>query len=442
MNVRNRLVAATLALGCSLLALPASAQYANEFTPAKILKEGTTSKPIAGSGLVKIEVQVNADGTHKVVKVDSSTNSGDNAAAIEIAQTSTYKPGHRGSTPVVSFYTFAFKFNGKSYVSQNEGSGISASAGGPIAALIRAQKYAEAKSKAESTLLSNPGDDFVRKLLGVSDFYTQDYASSAAAFDKVATVTKEFKLLAAQAFANAAVQVAQTDPQKAMGYANKAVALDGSFNSKYALGVAQLANKQYADAIATLKAVHEGVFPSPKTAKGVKIGVDTELLQAYVATNDTADAQATEAEIKQIDPTSTAGARVLGNQLLQSASVAEKAKNWDEALKDYDQAGTLGDTLVAVTAYTQAAFAVSMMDKPDYGKMKGYADKAVALGPNDPAANYAEGVALTGQYASNHDDKVKAQAVDALHKADSLAQAAGETSLSLTIETFIKNNIK
>ena len=87
MKASARLGAAVAAFGFVFAALPAAAQYANEFVPAKMIKQGTTSQPIVGSGQVKVQVQVNADGSHKVIKVDSSTNSGDNAAALEIAQT-------------------------------------------------------------------------------------------------------------------------------------------------------------------------------------------------------------------------------------------------------------------------------------------------------------------------------------------------------------------
>ena len=60
-------------IACSL---PASAQYSSEFSPAKLTAQGKTSLPIAGSGTVIVQVQVNADGTHKAIKVIKSSNSG------------------------------------------------------------------------------------------------------------------------------------------------------------------------------------------------------------------------------------------------------------------------------------------------------------------------------------------------------------------------------
>ena len=97
MNVQFRIVAPAIAALVALTQLPAAAQYANEFVPAKLIKQGTTSTAIAGSGTVVVQVQVNADGTHKAIKVIHSSNSGDNPAAMEIAQNSSYRPAHRGT---------------------------------------------------------------------------------------------------------------------------------------------------------------------------------------------------------------------------------------------------------------------------------------------------------------------------------------------------------
>ena len=445
-----RIVAPAAAALAVTAGIPALAQYSNEFVPAKLLHQGTTSKPIVGSGKVVVQVEVHSDGSHKAIKVISSTNPGDNDAAMEIAQNSTYRPAHRGSTPVTAFYDFTLKFNGKSVAntaSEGSESGPSVAAGSlsgaasQVAALIRAKQYSQAKSKAQMELLSSPGDESLRQMLGVAAFDSGDYATAASAFDKVATVGQQFKPIAAQSLARASVDVASTDPTKALTYAQKAVALEPSTNSKYALGQAQLANKQYADAIVTLKQVHAAAFADPKTPTNAKVAIDTALMNAYQQTNDTQDMQAMAAEAKQLDPNSTLPGRVLGSGLLKAGVDAANAKNYDAAFKDFDQAAAGGDPEVAVTAYTQAAFLVARMDKPDYKRMQAYADKALALKPNDAAANFAEGIALTGQWASSHDDGTKKKAADALDKADQQAKAEGNEALSLQIESFVKKNL-
>jgi hypothetical protein len=117
------------------------------------------------------------------------------------------------------------------------------------------------------------------------------------------------------------------------------------------------------------------------------------------------------------------------------------AKNYPDALKNFDQAAAQGDPEVSVTAYDQAAFVIAKMDKPDWKQMQSYADKALALKPDDAPANYAEGIALTGQWAANRDDNLKKKALDALTKADTYAKQSGNEALSLQIQTFMKQNL-
>jgi tetratricopeptide (TPR) repeat protein len=375
-------VATALTLGH---VLPAGAQYANQFTPAKLITQGKTTHTIAGSGTTVVQVQVNADGSHKAIKVINSTNPANNAAAMDIAQNSTYRPAHRGSTPVTSFYDFRLRFNGRS--------------------------VANAATEEQSTGDGSGGGTSVAN---------QNQAAS----------------LAVQA-----VKMADDNPTQALALAQKAMSLDPDTNSKYALGRAQLANKQYSDAIATLKEVHTAAFADPKMPTNAKVAIDTSLMTAYFESNDTQNAQAMAAEIKQLDPTSTLPGQVLGNSLINAGVSAGEAKNYDEAFKDFDQAAAQGDPQVAVTAYTQAALLVSKMEKPDYKRMQAYAEKALALKPDDPMANFAEGIAFTGQWASSHDDATKKKALDSLTKADQQAKAAGNIALSLQIETFIKQNL-
>src|SRR5579863_5533055 len=196
----------------ALAPLAAPAQYSNEFTPAKLLKQGTTAHDIAGSGTVVVQVQVNADGSHKVIKVLRSTNSGDNAAAMDIAQSSSYHPAHRGTTPVVSFYDFTLKFNGKAVVNTpTEGSGVPSSGGSvspaatQVAALIRQHQYSQAISKAQGELINSPGDASLRQMLGIAEFDSGNVTGAAAAFDKVDNIGSQFRPIAAASFARAAV---------------------------------------------------------------------------------------------------------------------------------------------------------------------------------------------------------------------------------------------
>jgi TonB family protein len=448
MNARSRIVATAIAALVAVTELPALAQYASEFSPAKLIHQGQTNgSPIAGSGTVVVQVQVNADGSHKAIKVIRSSNSGDNAAAMEIAQNSSYRPAHRGTTPVAAFYDFTLKFNGKSVASTpSESTGLSAGerlspAASQVAALVRQGQYQEAKSKAEAELLASPSDDSLRQMLGIASYDAGDFTAAAAAFDKVATIGPQFRPAAARSFAAAAVKEAQSNPATALDYGQKAVALDPSTNSRFALGVAQLANNDDAAALASLKAAHDAAISDPKIPVASKVNMDSELLQAYLANHDAAGAQSIAAQIKQLDPNSTAGAQAMGASLIKSGQAAVEAKDTTTALADFDQAAAQGDPEVAVTANTLAAFAIARSAKPDYKRMQAYAEKALALKPNDAAANFAEGIALTAQWASSHDDSTKKKAADALEKADQQAKAEGDEALSLQIENFVKKNL-
>jgi TonB family protein len=445
---RIRIAASLALLAFAAVAQPAFAQQqpAADFSIAKVLKQGTTSQPISGSGTVQVQVQVNADGSHKAIKVLQSTNPNLNAAAMEIAQNSTYRPAQSGSKPVTSFYDFKLHFNGKSVTTPEEQaiSGGSGGGGGNTAAidaLVRAGKYKDAIAKANTALLSSPGDPGVLQLLGVAQYYDNDYTDSAATFSRVQDIKKPFQPIAAQAFATGAVRTSQTNPSQALDYANKAVALSGGdATSKFALGVAQLANNQNADAVATLKSVHDRLAADAKADAKTKLNVDQELLQAQLASNDSAGANATAAEMKQIDPSGgAAAAHALSQHYLKGGSDAMTAGDFPTAAKDFDQAAASATGQDAVTANTFAAFAVMREAKPDYSKAKDYAQKAVTGAPDDAQANFALGLSYYGSYASSNKPDDKSQALTYLNKADQLAKAAGNEGLALQIEAQIKN---
>ncbi|MBV8489122.1 MAG: energy transducer TonB [Candidatus Eremiobacteraeota bacterium] len=423
------IVASATAAVFAIGTLPATAQYANEYVPAKLLKQGTTTKGVAGSGTVVVQVQVNADGTHKAIKVIKTTNAGDNDAAMDIAQNSTYKPAHRGTKPIVAFYDFTLKFNGK--FAQQSGPSFTP-AQQKIADLIQQKQYAQAQTAAQTALAAAPDDDTTRQLLGIAAFDAGDPVAAAQAFDRVDNVASDYQQVAAAAFAAAAVSISQTQPTQSLAYAQKAYAITPDTNTRFALGVAQLSNKQYADAVNNLKAAHDAAMKDSSMTPKVKVNIDSMLLTAYLDQKDTANATAIASEIKQIDPSSTAAQRALATSQFNDGKDAAAAKQYDAALKDFDAAAAQGDPQVAVTAYVQAAFTIANMDKPDYKRMLSYADKALALSPDDAGANFAEGFGLI----ATNGDKDKAKA--ALLKADAQAKKDGNTALASNIENFMK----
>lgn len=447
-----RLAAGAAAVAAAAaFALPANAQYANEFSPAKLVHQGTTSKAIAGSGTVVVQVQVNANGSHRVVKVIRSTNSGDNAAAIDIANRSTYRPARRGKSAVTAYYDFTLKFKGKSVASNGE-IVMRGSAAAKIDALIHQGKYDAAKAQIEEALERSPNDPLLNQELGTAEYFLADYPAAAAAFDKVPTISKTFSQVAAQSYALAAVKTASSAPQQAVAYGKKAAQLAPGPNSYYALGTAELQAGDASSAVSDLNKAFTAVQSDPKADKKTKVAIASQLYAAYTKAGDTANAEKTLATIKQIDPNNTSVATLEGNRYIQAANEASKAGNHAEALKDFEQAAAVGSQQIQVTAYAAAALEENAVlqgqktppTKDDYAKVKAYADKALAINPNDALANYAEGVALTGQWVlgNKSDAGLKAQALAALNKAKAAAQSSGNISLSLNIDNFIKNTLQ
>lgn len=441
MNRRSRIAATAgvLAAMYGFSIQPASAiSYADAYVPPKLLTRGMSSSPVTGNGTVVVQVQVNADGTHKVVKVIRSSAPSDNKAALEIAQSSTYRAATRGGKPITAFYDYSLKFTG------------AAVAKGPvsyasISKLNRAGNYPEAKAQAQKFLATHAGNRAVTEQMAVAEFFLKDYAGSAKAFSQLSSVSKPYRALAAAALVNASISLstaATPDATQAEAYARKALALDSGPNSTYALGMAQIAAKNYPDAVVSLKKARDQAFADKRTDLKSKQNLDTNLLEAYIANNDITNAEQVAAQMKKLDPSETLSERVLGNYYLTAALAAVKAKQFDAAVKQFDQAAAVGDPDVQVTAYTQAAFAISSSAKPDYAVMKSYADKALAVKSDDALANYAEGVALTGQYQNGKKAELKTQATDYCNKAIAYAKAAKNDSLVTNIQSFMKTNLK
>jgi tetratricopeptide (TPR) repeat protein len=442
MNRSSRVAAIAGALAVVLgTTLPAAAQYATEYAAPKLVTRGTTSSGIGGAGTVVVQVQVNADGSHKVIRIIHSTREANNQAALDIADSSTYKSATRGGKPVTAFYDYTLKFT-------DVGTAAGPVGHTPLATITRmntAGNYKGATASAKAYLAAHPGDARVNEQLGIAEYFQNDFEDAAAAFTQVPTISKSYRALAAHAYASAATSLATDtppDPTRAAAYARKALAIDSGANSQFALGIAQLSGRDFVNATASLLKARNLAFADKRTDVKSKVNLDTVLMEAYADNGDFASAQKTADEIKQLDPTSTAGARVLGNAYLNQGFASMKAAKYDDALKQFDQAAAIGDPQVQVTAYAYGALSISSTAKPDYTLMKTYADKALAVKSDDAMANFAEGIALTGQYQSNKKPDIKASAVDYCNKALGYAKAASAESLVLQIQSFMKTNLK
>lgn len=398
-----------LTVFCAAAALTAvnvafAAVYSTEYKPPKLSHLGKTTMSIAGSGIVVVKVLVKADGSFQVQNVIRSTNRGDNGAALDIAKNSSYRVGSSGGKATTAFYDFTLKFKGHSFSAADREAGPAIGSVATINRMLRANNF----------------------------------VGAAAEFDKLGGIPSRYASAAGSTYATAAVQLQHSNAKQSLAYGQKAVSLSPDSNSYFALGVAQLANNDNTAAAASLKLAREAKG-GPKTTKE-RVVLDQYLLQAYHATGDTAGADAITAELKRIAPNSgaTASTTSAAQGLFAQALAADNAGKLEDAVRLYEQAAQ-ADPSSAVTAYARAAFAIGRTDKPDFKRMKVEADKAVALNPNDPGANAAEGIALTQLGIVNRDGAQKKQGLDLLNKADAEAKAANISGLVNLIESFIKS---
>ena len=229
-----------------LLPLGASAQSngtENYYTPPKIKKQGTSQTPLAGNGKVLVKVLVNPDGTFKVQGVITSTNHGDDAAALEIARSSSYVPAVRGPKKVVAFYDFTLKFTGGSTVSggQAEGSEL-----GRYEMELHAANYTGAQAGLKAYVEAHPGDPKAELDLAVADTFLNDDAAAAAAFDKVGTIPANYKAVAAKAYIQNAVNLLNNkDTVNGLAAAKRAAEIAPGFASYDTRGVAELLSSDF-----------------------------------------------------------------------------------------------------------------------------------------------------------------------------------------------------
>src|SRR5579872_2568536 len=286
-----------LALG--LLSSAGWGQTAGGDVPPKLVTQTSPTLPVAGAGTVTLKVQVKADGSVGSVTVVSSTNPDDNPAAEEIAKSSNYRPAMRQGHPIDAYYTMALKFTGPSATSD------AASAVPEVQeanALIRTQKYAEAKAKIAAYLASHPSDRNAQAVLGVANAYLGDITGAVTAFDAAGSVPAAFKILAAETYSKAAVDALKAkNNDLAVALATKALALQKNGDTLYIRGVAYANVQKYGPAIADLTAAKQAAMAG-KADKDNLNAIDASLVSAYLFGGQPDKGTALALELKHRDP--------------------------------------------------------------------------------------------------------------------------------------------
>jgi len=428
MTVATHRAAKHLAVAALIALLaPAVAGAQEGYAPPKLLKQGTFKTPIAGPGTVIVKVLVKPDGTFQVQNIIKSTNHGNDAAALEIAKSSRYKPAYKQGQKVLAFYDFSLKFTGKSVSSgDSEPGGLE-----KFDAMLAAGNYAGAKSGITEYLGAHPGDQQASLQLGAADALLKDYAGATKAFDDAGTIPPKYAALAAVSYAQYATEMSAKNATDAVAAAKKAVGLQPNVATYNALGLAQLSANDPAAAAEALQHAGSLAAADGKVSATARATIQANLAAAYAQAGDLEKAKAAAAEATKLDPGSTAGQTAVATYYLQKASDLQKAGKLEDAAAQFDAAAGAYPPQ-AVTNYNRAAsLYLQMKPTPDSAKAKAEADKALAITPNDAQANFLAGVALANQGNSK-------EALTYLNKADAAAKAGSDTALTSAIENAIK----
>ena len=410
---------------CPLVALAQGAsptvapQYG--YVPPKIVKHGTAATIPPGSGTVIVKVFVKKDGSAQVQGILKSSNHDLDAAALEIAKNSTYRPATNNQKPVEAFYDFTLKFAGGT-ASEPE-----ASPGGleSYERMVTGSppNYAGAKTGLENYLQSHPGDPTALNYLGAADYFLDDYDGASDAFEKTGDkLAPQFKTVAANAYTQAAVKESKAQNfDKSIALAKEAVDLDPSFANYNTLGLTQYNAGQYPAAIISLeKARTLGASGAPAVSADKRAAIDLNLVSAYLKAGQPDQAKKVAAEAAQLDPKNPGAQSAFTNYYNEQATAQMKAGNYSQAAGSFEQAATAA-TAQQTAALLWAEAAISYLQiKPDPNNAKAQTDaeKSLAIDPSGELGNYAEGVALANQGK-------KSDAIAHLNKASAAAKAGG-----------------
>jgi hypothetical protein len=422
-NVRLSLLACAALV---LSPLASGAQTAPADGPPSLLKRGTNATALAGKGDVTVQVYVKKDGSFDVTKVLKSTNPGDNAAALEIAKSSTYKPAIRNGRAADEFYDYALSFGGDT----------SAIGSGPLPTALNAiheGKYDLAKSTLLDYLQTHGDDAQAYVLLGVTNGFAGDYAGSAAAFAKAGAVPDEYKAVAIGSFTkNSSAQLDAKNFPAAIDSATRAIALDNrNVQPYYNRGLAEFNVRNDAAAIADLQtALTTATTLKSDDATLALIALNLAVVQFDANMFD--EAILTAKALARYDRTRVgqldrAAATAYNNS---AVALANAGKTADAVSRLEAGAAAFPNVAGALTA--EAAYIMATDKKADWVKVRAEADKALGIEPTNGKAAYIAGV------AASHLEDAKA-ALDYMNKAKASPAYGTDAALTKQIDSALKS---
>jgi tetratricopeptide (TPR) repeat protein len=377
---------------------------------------------------VQVKVFVKANGSVGSAVVEKSTNHADDAAALQVAKSSKYRPGALDAKPGGFYYTVSLHFTKTSVTS---GDPESAAVGVEGArALIGQGHYPQAKAELTTYLGTHPNDREAQILLGVADTYNDDATDAATAFDAAGTVPSNYTAVAVKAYGDAALAALRAKSFDASaGFATKAIALSpGDFNLLYIRGTAYASSQHFPEAIADLEKAKSLAATSTATPE-TRLLVDKSLAQVYLLGGQTDKGMALAQDVKKRNPAAGADldAVIADSYAKQAAAFAADSK-LDSAVTAYESAASANPARAAFFYY-EAAATMTKAAKPDWKSVRAETDKSLAVDPTSARANYLAGVA-----AANSADKPAA--IVYLQKAK--ANVGTDAALGVQVDAALK----
>ncbi len=408
---------------------------ANYYTPPKLKSQGTNSAAVVGAGTVVVKVLVTKSGAATVQGVVRSTNHGDDAAALEIAKRSTYRPALRGQTPLTAFYDYTLRFAAKGGAATDTSDAGGSAAGGvaQFERQIRAGNYAAAQTGLKAYVGQHPSDAKAQLDFGIASAYLGDAPAAAGAFDKAGTVPDNFRALAGKAYNDAASErIKMKDYVAAVSHAKRAVSLAPSAFTYNTLGSAEDASGDHLAAIADIQKARALASADSSFKASDRATIDANLVTAYLGAGKPDEAKPIVEEITRLDPSQSNAQVLFANYYAKSASDLAAAGKYADAAVVFEKSASAAPAQAAASYASAALMYLKVKPNPDNDRAKADADKALAVEPENASANFAAGVALANQPGKTKD------ALAYLNRADASAKRGSDASLTAAIENVLK----
>ncbi|HXQ45067.1 MAG TPA: tetratricopeptide repeat protein [Caulobacteraceae bacterium] len=425
-HARRRLLpsaaaAALLAAAGTTVALAQTAAH----TSPKLVSRGTTCVAVAGPGSVMVQVFVHKDNTADVRQVVRSSNHDDDAAALEIARSSTYQAAVANGQPVDEFYDYQLDFTAAS-----PAGGTSADVCAAVA-MVRDGQYAGAKGRLTAYLADHPTDRQAYLYLGLANAFSKDAAGATVAFDRAGPIDPKYAAVASQAYVDRAQELFKGNQfAEAAAAAARAIEVQpGNLTAYYLRGVATERSNPAA-AIPFLEKARS-MATGAKVPAADLARIDVSLVSTYGENGDFDKASALAKEVATLDPAQakTADDAVSIAYMNSGVALANAGKVADAVARLEAGAGAV--PAHAAEFYARATQVLTTAKPPDWKKVKAEADKTLAANPADGIGNFLAAIALA------NDGKVK-EALPFLNRAKTSAQYASDSAFAKQVDDAIK----